>query len=183
MSEKKNASAIRLSSRTAIALRRSAERVRLICAALGVVVTFAMFALAVFLGLRWLPAIPITVAFAVFADLLIWVHAQRVSLSMTSLALSAEQASRALRADSAEKRRKEEAEADREEIRRDLRRRADRLRPSPGTDAPGSGEGSGKETNEPEGKTEEEPGKPEEGAPRRRRSRARFSVIEGNRKG
>ena len=50
--------AIRLTNRTAIALRRSAQRVRAVHIALVVVMTAALAALAVYWGLRWLPLAP-----------------------------------------------------------------------------------------------------------------------------
>lgn len=106
MSEKKSGAPIRLSSRTAVALRRSAGKVRLICQAIGIVMTAGLFALAVFLGFRWLPAVPIVVAFTAFFDVILYVHAERTILSLTSFALSAEQASRSLRAEAKEEARK-----------------------------------------------------------------------------
>ncbi len=123
MSEKKTASSIRLSSRTAVSLRRCAGKIRLVCLAVGIVMTAGLFALAVFLGLRWLPAVPIIVAFTAFFDVILYVHAERVTLSLTSLALSAEQASRALRADMREEERKKTHEKDEAEIRQDVESR------------------------------------------------------------
>ena len=123
MSEKKSAAPIRLSSRTAVALRKSAGKTRLVCLAFGVVMTAGLFALAVFLGLRWLPAVPIVVAFTAFLDVVLYVHAERVTLSLTSLALSAEQASRALREGAKEELRKKTREEDEAEIRKDMERR------------------------------------------------------------
>ena len=80
MSEKKSAAPIRLSSRIAVALRKSAGKTHLVCLAFGVVMTAGLFALAVFLGLRWLPAVPIIVAFTAFLDVVLYVHAERVTL-------------------------------------------------------------------------------------------------------
>ncbi len=120
MSEKKSTAPIRLTSRTAVSLRRSAGKVRVACLSAGIIATAGLFALAVFAGLRWLPAVPLIVAFTAFFDVILYVHAERVMLSLDSLSLSAEQASRALKKEAGENARKKMREEDEEEIRRDL---------------------------------------------------------------
>ncbi|MCR4707378.1 MAG: hypothetical protein K5746_05455 [Clostridiales bacterium] len=123
MSEKKSTAPIRLTSRTAVSLRRSAGKVRVACLSAGIITTAGLFALAVFAGLRWLPAVPLIVAFTAFFDVILYVHAERVMLSLDSLSLSAEQASRALKKEAGENARKKMREEDEEEIRRDLTNR------------------------------------------------------------
>ena len=51
--------AIRLTNRTAIALRRQAKRTRNAYFVMGAVGTLLLLALAVYLGMMWLPAVPL----------------------------------------------------------------------------------------------------------------------------
>ena len=54
--------AIRLTNRTAIALRRQAKRTRNAYFVMGAVGTLLLLALAVYLGMMWLPAVPLLLA-------------------------------------------------------------------------------------------------------------------------
>ena len=60
--------AIRLTNKTAIALRRSAQRLRAMHFAAAVILSLALCALGVFLGFLWLPAVPITIAVIALMD-------------------------------------------------------------------------------------------------------------------
>ena len=105
---------IRLTNKTAVALRKSALRVRRAYIAFGVCATLSMAAAAVWFGAHWLPAVPVFVALAVLLDVALSIRAERVFLEMTAQAVCAEQAIRALRA------------GDREENSRQRQRRMDR---------------------------------------------------------
>lgn len=191
MSEKKSAAPIRLGSRTAVALKKSAGKVRVACLAVGVVASAGLFALAVFLGLRWLPAVPLVVAAAAFFDVILYVHGERVALSLTSLALSAEQASRALREEAREDVRRKTREEDEAEIRKDLENRLSGAREPVGagttlsaTRVAGKG---GKEAAARRARPIERIPENEEAgeSPRRRRRNAKpgLTLIEGSKKG
>ena len=104
--------AIRLTNRTAIALRRSAQRVRAVHIALVVVMTAALAALAVYWGLRWLPAVPLTLGAAALLDALLLVHSRRCYLMAVSQAICTEAAAQEIRAGGAQAQRREQAIAD-----------------------------------------------------------------------
>ena len=89
---------IRLTNKTAVALRKSAVRVRRGYIAFGVCATLSLAAAAVWFGAHWLPAVPVFVASAVLLDVALSIRAERVFLEMTAQAVCAEQAIRALRA-------------------------------------------------------------------------------------
>ncbi|MGN0997479.1 MAG: hypothetical protein ACI4PG_11280 [Candidatus Ventricola sp.] len=104
--------AIRLTNRTAIALRRSAQRMRAVHIAVVAVITAALAAAAVYWGLRWLPAVPLTLGAAALMDALLLVHARSSYLRMISQAICTEAAAREIRAGGAQAQRREQAIAD-----------------------------------------------------------------------
>ena len=69
--------AIRLTNRTAIALRRQAKRTRNAYFVMGAVGTLLLLALAVYLGMMWLPAVPLLLALAVATDALLALSAEK----------------------------------------------------------------------------------------------------------
>ena len=99
---------LRLTNRTAIALKRSAVRVRRACFGVGLVLSLVMAALAVYFGLKWIFAVPLFVLAAMLMDILIAVHAERCALMLTGQAICTEQAMRAMRRDKTEESRREE---------------------------------------------------------------------------
>ena len=113
--------AIRLTSKTALALRRYAkmERTMALCAAM--ILSLLMAALAVLLGLRWLIAVPIITAAAVLMDAAIFIRSRSRFLSLTAQAMCAEAAARQLREERKEKRRRDQAIRDLAGMKEDLR--------------------------------------------------------------
>ena len=99
---------LRLTNRTAIALKRSAVRVRRACFGVGLLLSLVMAALAVYFGLKWIFAVPLFVLAAMLMDILIAVHAERCALMLTGQAICTEQAMRAMRRDKKEESRREE---------------------------------------------------------------------------
>ena len=106
---------VRLTNKTAIALRHSGVRVKRACFAVGLVVSLALSALAVWFGIRWLPAVPIFVAVLVAVDVLLYIHADRISLETMAQALCMEEAIRTLRESDSRMERRRQAEEDRRE--------------------------------------------------------------------
>ena len=114
--------AIRLTNRTAIALRRSAQRLRAVYLAAAVVLTLALAALAVYWGLCWLPAVPLTLGAAALLDALIMLVSRSVYLTMLSQAICTEAAAREIRAGGAQRLRREQAISDLMSAKADLGR-------------------------------------------------------------
>lgn len=116
--------AIRLTNRTAIALRRSAQRVRAVHIALVAVITAALAVLAVYWGLRWLPAVPLTLGAAALLDALLLLYERSCYLTAISRAICTEAAAREIRAGGAQAQRREQAIADLMRAKADLCRGA-----------------------------------------------------------
>ena len=116
--------AIRLTNRTAIALRRNAQRVRAAHIAAVVGMTVALAVLAVYWGLRWLPAVPLTLGAAALLDVLLLLQSRRSYLMAISQAICTEASAREIRAGCAQAQRREKAIADLMQVKADLCRGA-----------------------------------------------------------
>ena len=112
MEKHNDSGAIRLTNKTALALRKSAKQERTVTLCAAVVLTVALAVLAVLLGIRWLPAVPIVTAFAVLIDAMIYVSARSRFLSLTGQAICAEAAARQIRMEKRERERREQAQRD-----------------------------------------------------------------------
>ena len=86
MERKSAGGAIRLTNKTAIALRESARTVRRTGVVVGAAVTVAFAVAAVWCGMRWLPAVPLLIGAAVAIDALIALHARQTYLLLTGQA-------------------------------------------------------------------------------------------------
>ena len=104
--------AIRLTNKTAIALRRSAQRLRAMHFAAAVILSLALCALGVFLGFLWMPAVPITIAVIALMDCAIVIFSRSRYLSLLGQAICTEAAAREIRAGRSESRRREQAISD-----------------------------------------------------------------------
>lgn len=109
MQSGKKGEAIRLTNKTAIALRRSAKREQTASMAAAGILTLALAALAVYLGLTWLWAVPLVVACAVLLDAAILLRAKSRYFMLTGQAICTEAAARGMREASSEQRRRERA--------------------------------------------------------------------------
>ena len=96
--------AIRLTNRTARALREQAKQQRTALYVLATVVAVALCAAAVILGIGRLIAVPVCVLIAMALDTLIILLARGRYLSLTGQAICVEAAARQLRGESAEAR-------------------------------------------------------------------------------
>lgn len=117
--------AIRLTNKTAVALRENAKKTRNVLFGFGVVGTLALLALAVYWGMRWLPAVPLLIAAAVAMDALLALTARRMYLQLVGQAICTEAAARQMRGEKNEKERRRQAVDDLVAMQRDAQRRAE----------------------------------------------------------
>lgn len=115
---------IRLTNKTAIALRKSAKREKKVYTAAIILLTLLICAASVFVGVRYLIAVPVMAAAAVVLDVLLWMFARSRYLMLTSQAICTEAAAREIASDAAQEKRRKTAEQDLEKIREDARRAA-----------------------------------------------------------
>ena len=112
--------AIRLTNKTARALREQAKQQRNALYVLATVVAVVMCALAVGLGIAHLIAVPVCVLTAIALDALIILLARGRYLSLTGQAICTEAAARQMRGESAQEQRVRTAARDLERIKADL---------------------------------------------------------------
>ena len=117
--------AIRLTNKTAIALRENARRTRNVLFVLGGVGTLALLGLAVYLGMQWLPAVPLLIAAAVAMDALLALTARRMYLQLVGQAICTEAAARQMREEKNEKARRRQAVSDLVAMQQDAQRQAE----------------------------------------------------------
>ena len=115
-----NKDAIRLTNKTARALREQAKQQRNALYVLATVVSVVLCALALVLGIAHLIAVPICVLTAIALDALIILLARGRYLSLTGQAICTEAAARQMRGESAEMQRVKTAARDLERIKADL---------------------------------------------------------------
>lgn len=159
--------AIRLTNKTAKALRKSALRMKttyFVCAA---VLSVMMAVLAVYLGLKWLVAVPIVVVTTVLLDTLIMIRGRSVYLSLIGQAICTEAAAREIRAGMSESRRREKAITDMISVNADIRR-AQRGKEE---------ENSGTSGRNDERRENDKPQEDHEREPQRRRRKGGFKLI------
>ena len=137
---------IRLTNKTAIALRKSAQKTRTAHYAAAAVLSLAMAGAAVYLGIKWLPAVPIMVVLCVLLDCAIVVHAKSQYLLLIGQAICTEAAARDIRMGRSEQRRRERAMNDLLEMRTDIKKQP----PKPRDDAQEE-EGSSRRRRQPKG--------------------------------
>lgn len=111
--------AIRLTNKTAISLRKCARRERTLALCAATVLTVVLAVIAVLLGIRWLPAVPIVTALTVMLDAAIYVRGYSRYLSLTGQAICAEAAARQLRTGKREKSKLAQAQRDLDNVRAD----------------------------------------------------------------
>ena len=117
--------AIRLTNKTAVALRENAKKTRNVLFGFGVVGTLALLALAVYWGMRWLPAVPLLIAAAVAMDALLALTARCMYLQLVGQAICTEAAARQMRGEKNEKERRRQAVDDLVAMQRDAQRRTE----------------------------------------------------------
>ncbi|MBQ2949407.1 MAG: hypothetical protein IJD94_10650 [Clostridia bacterium] len=113
---------IRLTNKTAIALRKSAVKVRRVYFAAAIFLSVVLCALAVVLGLRYLAAVPVVVVITVLLDYAIMTAARSRYLALVGQAICTEAAAREIRAGMSEQMRREQAFSDLMSMKADVRR-------------------------------------------------------------
>ena len=103
---------IRLTNKTAVALRRGAQKARTAHYAAIAIMDIAAAVLSVYWGLKWLPAVPLTLALAALISAAVAMHGRRIYLQMIGQAICTEAAAREIRAGSSEMLRREKALSD-----------------------------------------------------------------------
>lgn len=114
--------AIRLTNKTAIALRRNARKVRSAHLIAACVLSVALAVLAFFLGLRYLFAVPLMVIGIVLMDCAIMLRARSQYLLLIGQAICTEAAAQEIRVGSSEKARRERAISDLMGVKADVER-------------------------------------------------------------
>lgn len=112
--------AIRLTNKTARALREQAKAQRTALYVLATVISIALCAVAVLIGIQHLVAVPVCVLTAIALDALIILIARGRYLSLTGQAICTEAAARQMRGESAEMQRVKTAARDLQKIKEDL---------------------------------------------------------------
>ena len=112
--------AIRLTNKTARALREQAKQQRTALYAFATVLSILLAGAAVIIGIEHLIAVPVMVLIAIVLDALIILLARGRYLSLTGQAICTEAAARQLRGQSAEEARVSTAKRDLERIKADL---------------------------------------------------------------
>ena len=188
--------AIRLTNKTAIALRRCARRERAVWYAATAVVTAALCVLSVALGIMWLPAVPLTLLGAALIDAALLTLARSRYLSLTGQAICTEACAREIGANTKEKRRREQAMSDLAAVKADMDALAGSGKETPQKADPDEEDEDLYESRQPKRtapqaavsqiseETTQRMSKASgiaqtEEAPRRRRKQAAFQVIQG----
>ena len=117
--------AIRLTNKTARALREQAKQQRTALYVAATVLSILLAAAAVIVGIAHLIAVPLFVLLAIALDAVIILLARGRYLSLTGQAICTEAAARQMRGESAEEARISTARRDLEKIKRDLAREDD----------------------------------------------------------
>lgn len=112
--------AIRLTNRTAIALRKSAKKVRTAYFAAAVIVSVLLGACGIVLGFFWLPAVPLMIAAIALIDCALMTASRSRYLSLLGQAICTEAAAREISAQKSEKKRLEQKEKDLKRMKADI---------------------------------------------------------------
>ena len=160
--------AIRLTNKTAVALRENAKKTRNAYFIVGAAGTLVLLGAAVYFGMQWLPAVPLLLAAAVAMDALLALGARRAYLQLIGQAICTEAAARQIREKQSEKERRRQAVSDLVAMQQDAQRQT----PAPEGDF---ADALGQTRRMPAVKPAPKP--PEAAGGHRRRRQAGFTVI------
>ena len=164
--------AIRLTNKTAIALRKSAKKIRTAYFAAAVIVSVLLGAAGVILGFLWLPAVPLMIAAAALIDCALMTASRSRYLSLLGQAICTEAAARELSAARSEQKRLEQKEKDLMRMKADIK--------APMEKEPGAQpffEAKSEEAQEDDDLLPKAAEKPQAEAPRRRRRENPLTLI------
>jgi len=117
--------AIRLTNKTAIALRRNAKKVRTAYFAAAVIISVLLGAAGVVLGFLWLPAVPLMIVLIALIDCALMTASRSRYLSLVGQAICTEAAAREIFSDNSEKKRREQNEKDLARMKADIEKTID----------------------------------------------------------
>ena len=163
---------IRLTNKTAMALRRSAKKVRTSYFVAAVMLSVLLGAAGVVLGFVWLPAVPLMIAAIALMDCALMIASRSHYLLLLGQAICTEAAARELGANKSEQKRREQAAKDLLEMKEDLRMQMEK--------APGVQpffEEKEEEQEEDDDLLPAAVSHPDEHAPRRRRRESPLTLI------
>ena len=115
-----NKDAIKLTNRTALALRRSAKRIEKISLIFALMLTCVMCACTIWLGIENLWTVPVMILVTAALDVIIIAYSRSYYLMLLSQAICTEASAREMRERSGEKRRREQALSDLAGIKSDI---------------------------------------------------------------
>ena len=161
--------AIRLTNKTAVALRENAKKTRNAYFIVGAAGTLALLGAAVYFGMQWLPAVPLLLAAAEAMDALLALGARRAYLQLIGQAICTEAAARQIREKQSEKERRRQAVSDLVAMQQDAQRQ------TPATSEADFADALGQTRRMPAVKPAPKP--PEAAGGHRRRRQAGFTVI------
>ncbi|MBR4039660.1 MAG: hypothetical protein IKJ11_06115 [Clostridia bacterium] len=167
--------AIRLTNKTAIALRKSAQKVRRAYLIAEVVISLMLGAAGVALGFMWLWVVPAMIAVIALIDCALATAARCHYLSLLGQAICTEAAAREMRAGQSERARREQAIGDLMRMKADIQQTVEKK--------PGAKPFFEKKDDENEEEEEDEDMLPEAvreqqaDAPRRRRRQGKLALI------
>jgi len=178
---------IRLTNKTAIALRKSAQKVRSAHYAAATILSVVMAAAAVYFGIKWLPAVPLMVVLCVLLDCAIVTKGRSQYLMLIGQAICTEAAARDLRMGGREQKRKERAVHDllaaKADVKKPVSKKAQDVQPffEKGMSAAfDQAMLEGKTVVLPASRTHEEAGEAHDDGPRRRRQQKSLQLIKSN---
>ena len=178
---------IRLTNKTAIALRKSAQKTRTMYYAAATLLSIAMAGAAVYFGIKWLPAVPLMVVGCVLIDCAIITHARSQYLLLIGQAICTEAAAREIRSGNREQKRKERAVHDLLEAKADVRKPAEKKQQDTQpffekgiSDAMNQAMLEGKTVVLPVKNTHEDAADDADNEPRRRRQQKSLQLIKSN---
>ena len=117
---------IRLTNKTAMAIRRNAGKVRTAYFVAAVILSVVLGAAGVVLGFLWLPAVPLMIAAIVLMDAALMTASRSHYLSLLGQAICTEAAARELSVGRSEQKRREQAQKDLLEMKADLKQPMDK---------------------------------------------------------
>ncbi len=164
--------AIRLTNRTAIALRKNAKKVRTAYFAAAVIVSVLLGAAGVVLGFLWLPAVPLMIALIALIDCALMTASCSRYLSLVGQAICTEAAAREICMENSEKKRLEQNQKDLMRMKADLETMVERK-----TGTQPFFEEKSDEEQEDDDMLPETAKQPESQAPRRRRRQNPLTII------
>ena len=163
---------IRLTNKTAIALRKSAKKVRTAYFAAAVLLSILLGAAGVVLGFLWLPAVPLMIALIALIDCALMTASRSRYLLLVGQAICTEAAAREISAAGSEKKRREQNEKDLMRMKADIQAELDKK-----AGAEPFFEEKREEEQEDEDLLPQAAQQPEEEAPRRRRREKPLTII------